>query len=190
VFDVERASLETGIGEGLSIAQLAARFGCSKGSVRYWMGKYGLRTANPPKRAAPPEFVAARKAGLRSVIGRCCVHGSGRFVLEGSGYYRCVRCRAARVSDRRRKVKQILISEAGGACVLCGYRRSARALEFHHLDPASKGFALSSKGQARSLESLRAEATKCVLLCSNCHAEVEDGLMTVPIHSCERTGDG
>ena len=27
----------------------------------------------------------------------------------------------------------------------------------------------------------RAEAAKCVLLCSNCHAEVEDGVATIPI---------
>jgi ferredoxin len=27
---------------------------------------------------------------------------------------------------------------------------------------------------------LRDEAQKCVLLCSNCHAEVEDGMAAVP----------
>ena len=103
-------------------------------------------------------------------------------MLESGGYYRCTRCRADRVSARRRRLKQILIAEAGGRCLVCGYKRTPRALEFHHLDPSEKHFAVSSQGRTRSLESLRAEARKCVLLCSNCHAEVEDGLLTVPIH--------
>jgi ribosomal protein L30E len=51
------------------------------------------------------------------------------------------------------------------------------------LDPGEKRFGLSSKGIARSLDSLRTEARKCVLVCSNCHAEVEDGLIVLPIHS-------
>jgi hypothetical protein len=29
---------------------------------------------------------------------------------------------------------------------------------------------------------LRAEASKCVLLCSNCHAEVEAGIAAVPLN--------
>jgi hypothetical protein len=60
--------------------------------------------------------------------------------------------------------------------VLCGYDRHVGALEFHHVDPADKRFALSHMGIARSLERARAEARKCVLLCANCHAEVEAGL--------------
>lgn len=51
-------------------------------------------------------------------------------------------------------------------------------MEFHHLDPSKKEFTLSKRG-ARSLERLRAEVDKCVLLCSNCHAEVEAGLTNV-----------
>ena len=52
-----------------------------------------------------------------------------------------------------------------------------RALEFHHIDPGAKTFALSQRGVTLSLESMRAEARKCVLLCSNCHAEVEAGVV-------------
>ena len=35
-------------------------------------------------------------------------------------------------------------------------------------------------GVTQSLETLRTEAQKCVLLCSNCHAEVEDGVDELP----------
>ena len=76
-------------------------------------------------------------------------------------------------------MKQFLIDEAGGCCVLCGYDRFPGALQFHHLDPAEKSFALSVQGVGRSLEKARAEAAKCVLVCANCHAEVEGGLATI-----------
>ena len=68
------------------------------------------------------------------------------------------------------------MAEAGGACVVCGYGRCIAALEFHHVDPAGKAFSLAARGVARSLERARREAAKCVLLCANCHAEVEAGM--------------
>jgi hypothetical protein len=111
---------------------------------------------------------------------RCPRHAESEYVIDGRGYYRCRRCRAEAVSRRRRKVKAILVAEAGGACVVCGYSANMRALHFHHTDPSDKRIELNAKGVALSLETLRAEARKCVLLCSNCHAEVEDGAVSLP----------
>lgn len=108
------------------------------------------------------------------------MHREQRFVLEASGYYRCVRCRADRVAARRRQLKSQLVLEFGGACILCGYDRSVRALEFHHLNPTEKRFGIGERGTTRPLARMRAEASKCVLLCSNCHAEVECGMTQVP----------
>jgi hypothetical protein len=76
-------------------------------------------------------------------------------------------------------VKDALVAEAGGSCVLCGYSRCLAALEFHHLDPAAKRFSLAGRGVTRSLARAREEARKCVLLCANCHAEVEAGVRTL-----------
>jgi hypothetical protein len=70
----------------------------------------------------------------------------------------------------------MLVAEAGGACTRCGYDRCDAALHFHHVDAATKSFALSREGVTRSLAEARAEAAKCVLLCANCHAEVESGV--------------
>ena len=67
------------------------------------------------------------------------------------------------------------MAEAGGECALCGYSHCPAALEFHHLDPATKEFSVSQRGVTRSFERALAEARKCVLLCANCHAEVEGG---------------
>jgi DNA-binding CsgD family transcriptional regulator len=182
VFVLQQRELEDGIAEGLSIAQLAERFGCSKATVRHWLGKYRLKTQHRSKRGSTPEALLAHEAGRGICVQLCASHGETEFVLEGRGYFRCRKCRSEAVAKRRRRVKEILAAEAGGRCVLCGYSRSIRALEFHHLDPTLKRFGLSARGITQSLETLRREARKCVLLCSNCHAEVEDGLVSVPIH--------
>jgi hypothetical protein len=107
----------------------------------------------------------------------CRTHGPTAFVLEGRGYYRCKRCRKERVAEWRRRAKLRLVAEAGGRCALCGYDRYPGALHFHHLEPGAKSFGLSARGMARSYARLQAEAAKCVLLCSNCHAEVQWGIV-------------
>jgi DNA-directed RNA polymerase subunit RPC12/RpoP len=110
----------------------------------------------------------------------CAQHGVGKFARDANGTYRCTRCSSEAVAKRRRRVKEILLAEAGGRCALCGYGRCSRALAFHHLDPLTKSFGLAEGGIARSLEESRVEAAKCVLLCANCHAEVEAGMAAFP----------
>jgi len=106
----------------------------------------------------------------------CKTHGKCKFVLEGRGYYRCTKCRSARVHKRRKKVKQLLVEYKGGKCEQCGYNKCIAALEFHHLDPAKKDFGISSNGNTLKLETMKKEADKCILVCSNCHKEIHDAL--------------
>jgi hypothetical protein len=93
----------------------------------------------------------------------------------------------------RLELKQRAIALKGGSCYLCGYKRCARALEFHHLERQNKSFTISSfianavgyflkKGRLlpaeieKIWESVVWELRKCVLLCANCHREVEGGI--------------
>jgi hypothetical protein len=110
----------------------------------------------------------------------CIRHGEAEFVLEGRGHYRCKRCRSESVARHRRKVKETLVAEAGGSCVVCGCDRCLTALAFHHLDPTEKRLAISQNGVTLSLDTIRAEARKCVLVCANCHAEIESGAISLP----------
>ncbi|MEA2493043.1 MAG: hypothetical protein QOJ29_954 [Thermoleophilaceae bacterium] len=160
---------------GLSLKQIAERLDRSIATVRYWLRRHGLEAERRVRRAGEP----APTPGT-ILMRDCRRHGRTPHRYESRGYYRCRKCAQSYVADRRRRVKAILVEEAGGRCVRCGYDRCVRALEFHHLDPGGKSFAVSRKGVTRSIAEVRAEASKCVLLCSNCHAEVEAGLAAPP----------
>ena len=79
------------------------------------------------------------------------------------------------VKNYRQKQKENIIYVMGGKCALCGYNKCNSALEFHHINPSEKNYQLSS-GSTRSLNRDFVEARKCILLCSNCHREVHNGL--------------
>ena len=77
--------------------------------------------------------------------------------------------------DKRTFIKNIK-KEAGG-CKICGYSRCLSALEFHHIDPTKKEAAIS---KMLNLKNVVEELKNCVLLCSNCHREVHEGLTELP----------
>jgi transposase len=169
---VAESTLVALVGEGLSVREIAARLDRSPTNVRYWLARYGLATL-PKHRSVPRELWGQRLEGA------CPVHGAVTVVVRPGGRPQCLRCRAEAVSRRRQTVKRALVDEAGGCCTICGYDACVSALHFHHLDPGHKRFSIGSLG-TRALAAGREEARKCVLLCSNCHAEVEAGLATLP----------
>jgi transposase len=157
---------------GASIRAIAAEFGAGYSTVRYWLKRLSLETERTKRMA---ETAEARRLGLKRIYLRCSKHGHTAFFSRPDGGYRCTKCNQEGVSEWRRSVKRRLIEKAGGGCTICGYDRFPGALHFHHLDPAEKEFMLSRQGVTRSFAEACAEADKCVLLCANCHAEVEGG---------------
>ncbi|HEX3510109.1 MAG TPA: helix-turn-helix domain-containing protein [Solirubrobacteraceae bacterium] len=176
---IEREELRRFVEAGLSITQIAERVGRSKATVRHWLRRYDLVTQRSRGRNTAESLAGARAAGLERAVLSCRHHGEVEFAMDSRGCYRCVRCASAAVTRRRRRVRALLVEEAGGACQICGYDRCRRALHFHHVEPLDKRWEINARGAAFAIERLRAEATKCVLLCSNCHMEVEDGLADV-----------
>jgi hypothetical protein len=172
---IPREELTHLVARDLTVREIAETTSRSPTTVRYWLRRYGLQTTERAR------FVR-RRARIR-MWGDCARHGRTTFIGQSGGRAVCARCRAEGVSSWRRRAKQILVEEAGGECRLCGYRRCIGALHFHHLDPRTKCFGLGSRGLARSLGALREEAAKCVLLCSNCHAEVEMGVAKLALPS-------
>jgi transposase len=175
---IDREALQAFVEDGKSIGQIAVAVGLSKGTVSHWLRKHGLTTRGRAHTATAT--ATAREAGLLAISRDCAAHGVTEFVLEGRGCDRCKRCRQERVAQHRRGLKQTLVDEAGGGCAICGYDRYLGALHFHHVDPVQKRIEINSSGATPSLAALRLEAAKCVVLCSNCRAEVETGIASIP----------
>jgi hypothetical protein len=69
-----------------------------------------------------------------------------------------------RARERRTEALNLL----GGSCVRCG---STEALEFDHVDPATKSFEISKGGLKASRARFLAEVAKCQLLCRTHHRQ-------------------
>lgn len=79
------------------------------------------------------------------------------------------------VKNYRKRLKAWSAECAGGKCRICGYDKLLSALEFHHVVPSDKTFTLSRNTNRAHLV-YKEEALKCILLCANCHREVEAGV--------------
>ena len=115
------------------------------------------------------------------MIRECKKHGLTEFRQYNNGKnknkaYKCMKCNVDAVTRRRHLIKEKAIAYKGGKCEKCGYNKCVRALEFHHTDK-NKEFGIGAKGYTRSWEEVKKELDKCILLCSNCHKEIEDGII-------------
>ena len=148
------------INDGMSSREIAKKINKSQTSVNYWIKKFNLRT-NPSFYKTEP---------------KCTVCGEidpGNFY----GHYKstCKKCFNKIQSDRFRSVRRAIVEEQGGKCSICGYNKYIGALEFHHLDPSKKD-PLYSSSKCWGIDRIRKEVENCVLLCSNCHREIEAGV--------------
>jgi hypothetical protein len=170
--------LRTTAASGISVRAMARKLDRSPSTVRHWLRRYGIEVHGIKGNRA--KAVAARARGETVVVLRCRHHGETDFYVSPDGTYKCKRCRTENVAKWRRNAKDDLVREAGGRCLLCGYDKCLGALHFHHHDPRTKSFGLAMRGHTKAFETLLAEARKCILLCANCHAEVERGVTQIP----------
>ena len=83
-------------------------------------------------------------------------------------YPYCKKCFNKRNAQKLRNKKAQIVKEMGGKCQDCGLIEDPRIYDLHHLDPNTKDYKI---GQITtwSIERIRKEMKKCVLLCANCH---------------------
>lgn len=86
----------------------------------------------------------------------------------------CKDCNKKNAIERQQSFKQKCVDYKGGKCEKCEYSKCLGALDFHHVNPNQKEFALS-KYRSTSWEKNKTVVTneldKCILLCANCHRE-------------------
>ena len=113
------------------------------------------------------------------VTRECQNHGPTVHHRYADGRLRCKRCVGEAVTRRHQRLKRMLIEEFGGGCAVCGYDRTPYNLHFHHVDASTKSFSMHM-GVGKAIATFREEAKKCVLVCANCHGEIEAGLIPSP----------
>ena len=149
--------------KGWSLQQIATELGVSKSTAGRWLRGASLRTIYDP---------------LSNMEWRHCkVHGRTVFLKWKSKdkfQYKCRECNAARQSAKRMKDKQALVDHMGGKCSRCEYDECLSALQFHHIRRIDKEVNISRLLTDGKVKEAWEEAKKCVLLCSNCHFEVEE----------------
>ena len=71
---------------------------------------------------------------------------------------------------RRLERKLWAVNYLGNVCNKCGKSYPHYVYDFHHIDPKNKEFSVSLL-LYYSIESIKKELDKCMLLCANCHRE-------------------
>ena len=131
------------------------------------------------------------------MLKECKKHGLFEHALECFGTknqrYRCKKCRSEAVQRKRLNLKKKAVQYKGGKCCKCGYDKCQDALDFHHVNPNEKDFAISAKGYLKSWEKIKTELDKCLLVCANCHREIhsqnkKDYYMPMETKSCKSCG--
>ena len=156
---MDKSTLSEMIDRGMGSGQIARLTGKSPSTIKYWLKKYDLRTRRMPAKCLecgednPDNFYGHQKS-------------------------QCKKCFNVYVYKRSKEIRRIVIDEHGGKCSVCGYNKYIGALEFHHTD-SSKKDKMFMNSSAWSLERLRKETETCIVLCANCHREVEAGI-TIP----------
>ena len=74
---------------------------------------------------------------------------------------------------------KMLIESLKEPCVVCGESERC-CIDFHHRDPSTKYKEISQMRHFNE-EKIRAEVSKCVTLCANCHRKVHAGLIELGI---------
>jgi hypothetical protein len=73
----------------------------------------------------------------------------------------------------RERTRKKLMAAFGGKCNKCGYDFCSEAMDFHHLDPSKKDFAISKALECpKKWDIIVDEVKKCILLCCRCHREL------------------
>ena len=82
----------------------------------------------------------------------------------------------ANKSSRQKKIG-LIKTLVGDSCWFCGYDKCWQAMDFHHVDPTTKSFEITTRELQFAWDRILAELKKCVLTCCRCHREIHAGLI-------------
>ena len=172
---MERSELESFIDSNMSMNDIASKLNIGLTTVRYWFNKFGLKTKFEQfkpgcQNQSSKKWLLNNSGGSEYCCRYCGEKDEHKFMKNGKSrnHTRCKKCHSGFSSKRFRKLKIEFVEYKGGKCEKCGYNECVGALDFHHIDPEKKD-AEWKRFKGRSLNSVKAELDKCMLLCANCH---------------------
>lgn len=83
----------------------------------------------------------------------------------------CSECANRLRNEKRKEKKDILVEYKGGRCEVCGRTGPSYIFDFHHKNKNEKDFGISDY-VSRSIENLKIEVDKCMLVCCLCHRKI------------------
>lgn len=168
---MEKEFLTKCVNDNLSIGDISILIKKSKGSVRYWLNEFDLKTNHLSFKNKPLKEYGDTRYCSRCEDTKPLDEFYNRRGKEGGSVY-CKICTSNQTVERQRAFKEKAVEYKGGCCVKCGYNKYQGALEFHHLDPKEKDFSISRVKSYSFSNAIKIELDKCVLVCSNCHKEI------------------
>lgn len=108
------------------------------------------------------EFHVLPRASCKECVNKHAARWRKDNVEQARGYFTNER---KKISDWKESIGCLLCSEKNPVC-----------LDMHHTDPTTKEKDPSRIGK---FESFLKEASKCVVLCRNCHAKVHAGVLKI-----------
>ena len=120
---------------------------------------------------------------MDKLIKNCKHHGDTIFKkakrARGENY-ECLACNTKRTTSWRSNRKQYLVDLFGGRCQCCDCEKPIQVYDFHHLHPELKRFGINNAiKNGVSLDKILEELRNCIMVCANCHREIEAGLIDI-----------
>ena len=120
--------------------------------------------------------------GYKKHCGLCCQKKRGRRIkpshLRKRETINGVSPDGVTLVDKKRFVRE---SKEGKCCQSCGCLSHPSAMDWHHKNPETKSFTLTTirrfKTNEITLQDIKDEIQKCILLCANCHRLIHAGVI-------------
>jgi len=138
--------------EGLTYQQMGDVLGVSSAWVHKWMNRMNIKS----------------HYSLNNSLSECkdCGAELDKTILKGN---RCMKCRYKDTANRRKDKRKAAVELLGDVCKDCGVSYPHAVYDFHHHTEEKDECVSVMIHSGRKLEDILNEASKCELLCSNCH---------------------
>jgi hypothetical protein len=123
-----------------------------------------------------------RRVDTKRQMGDCIACGWVRVVQrKPGGSWRCYPSKKELRKRSKRRFAQayqegLVAHIKAGGCVICGYVKCMKALDFHHVNSREKVTTIGSHMEFPLRPQIVREIPKCILVCANCHREIHAGI--------------